>query len=68
MIEVDGQIYAAREKVALYTCPEYCIDLFARAGEPNMDPEWAPTHLWRQYLMDDLDGVIEHLFMYLGRA
>lgn len=65
LIERNGQIYVAREKVALYVCPECCIDLFALAGESNMDPERALTRLWKQYLTDEWNGVIEHLFMDL---
>lgn len=66
LVERDERIYATRKGVALYMCPECCIDLLALAGEPNMDPEQAMTRLWEQYLRDDWGGNIERLFIDLG--
>lgn len=66
VVEVDERRYAARDGVALYACPECCIDLFALAGEPNVDPNRAATLLWKQYLRDDWAGNIERLFVEIG--
>lgn len=66
LITINEHVYTTREGTALYACPECCIDLFAIAGEPNIDPKQALTHLWKQYLRDDWSVVSDHLFVDLG--
>ena len=46
----------------LFACPECCIDLFAVAGEPTIDPERATRRLWEQYIEDDW-ATLEALFV-----
>lgn len=65
LIERDERIYVPRDGVALYACPECCLDLFAIAGDPNPDPERTTTLLWKRYVEDDWD-VINRLFVDLG--
>lgn len=65
LLVVDGRVHTALEGVALYGCPECCLDLFAIAGESTMDSERALTTLWKQYLADDW-ATLEHLFVDLG--
>ena len=67
LIEKEKRIYAPRDGIALYACPECCIDLFALAGEPNVDPEWALRILWKRYVETDWK-LISRLFVDLGSS
>ncbi|HET7322827.1 MAG TPA: hypothetical protein VFJ06_00670 [Halococcus sp.] len=62
VVVVAGRVRAARNGVALYACPECCIDLFAIAGEPNTDPERAIRFFWKRYVEDDW-ATLEALFV-----
>ena len=66
VVERNGQVYAAREGVSLFSCPECCLDLFADAGEPTFDSDRAVAVLWKRYLDDGWNGSVQKLFVNLG--
>ena len=66
VVERNGQVYAAREGVSLFSCPECCLDLFTNAGEPTVDPDRVVELLWKQYLDDGWNRSIQELFVNLG--
>lgn len=66
IIRRAGRVYAACESVALFSCPECCLDLFADVGEPNHDPDQVVDILWKRYLDDGWDDSLRELFVDLG--
>lgn len=65
VVSRDGQVYATREGVSLFACPECCIDLLALAGDANADTERAIALMWNRRLDRDWNA-LEALFTDLG--
>lgn len=61
----DGHVYATREGVFLFACPECCVDLLVTVGEPNAGSDRAIAFVWDRQLERDWDA-LEASFIDLG--
>lgn len=66
ILKKGGNIFAALDGVKLYECPECCLDILAKAGEPGASPERAMKMILIQFIKDDWETHLRKLFVDLG--